>query len=101
MHNVNLHQVPLCLHIVGHRDHLIPTLGYRGYRIQQMETGMLVQRLLLTASALGMGGHPLLGYESGMCDELYQFASHGLTCLIQVPVGPYRTGSRLEGRLHT
>jgi SagB-type dehydrogenase family enzyme len=101
MHNVNLHQVPLCLHVAGHRHHLIHTLGSRGYRIQQMEVGMLVQRLLLTASALGMGGHPLLGYETDICDELYQFASNGLTCLIQIPVGPYRTGSRLEGRLHS
>ena len=29
-----------------------------------MEAGMLVQRLLLAASAIGMGGHPLLGYDA-------------------------------------
>ena len=37
-----------------------------------MEAGMLVQRLLLAASALGIGGHPLLGFDSNLADELYK-----------------------------
>ena len=63
MPNVNLYQVPLCMHVVGDKDHLKEKLGYRGYRIQQMEAGILVQRLLLMSCALGMGGHPLLGFD--------------------------------------
>ncbi|MFP3490370.1 NADH oxidase, partial [Staphylococcus sp. SIMBA_130] len=59
LHNVNLHQIPVCLHIVGDRKHHKNELDYRGYRIQHMEAGMLLQRILLTASALGMNGHPL------------------------------------------
>lgn len=98
--NVNLFQVPLCFHVAGDRNHLLKKLGYRGYRIQQMEAGMLVQRLLLTASAMGMGGHPLLGYDVSTCDELYQMAQHGKSSLIQIPVGPYRPRPRLEGGLH-
>jgi len=99
--NVNLFQVPLCFHIAGDKDHLTTTMGYRGYRIQQMEAGMLVQRLLLTASAIGLGGHPLLGFDARLCDEMYKMASQGLTSLIQVPVGPYRRGPRLTGGLHS
>lgn len=99
--NVNLFQVPLCFHVAGDKDHLKTALGYRGYRIQQMEAGMLVQRLLLTASAIGMGGHPLLGFDGNASDELYQMASHGKTSLIQIPVGPYRHPPRLEGSLHS
>ncbi|RNB77500.1 SagB family peptide dehydrogenase [Brevibacillus panacihumi] len=98
--NVNLFQVPLCFHVAGERNHLLKKLGYRGYRIQQMEAGMLVQRLLLTASAIGMGGHPLLGYDVSTSDELYQMAQHGKTSLIQIPVGPCRPRPRLEGGLH-
>lgn len=98
--NVNLFQVPLCLHVAGEKNHLREPLGYRGHRIQQMEAGMLVQRLLLAASALGMGGHPLLGYDVNSCDELYQLARHGKTSLIQIPIGPYRPRPRLEGGLH-
>lgn len=101
MDNVNLFQVPLCLHVVGDRDHLIMSLGYRGYRIQQMEAGMLVQRLLLAATAMGMGGHPLLGFDVNSCDELYKIESKGKTSLIQVPVGPYRPRAWLKGSLHS
>ncbi|NGQ93612.1 SagB/ThcOx family dehydrogenase [Brevibacillus sp. SYP-B805] len=99
--NVNLFQVPLCLHVAGDRDHLITALGYRGYRIQQMEAGMLVQRVLLAAAAIGMGGHPLLGYDANACDEIYRMAPHEKTSLIQIPVGPHRQRARLEGGLHS
>ncbi len=98
--NVNLFQVPLCLHVAGDKDHLKTALGYRGYRIQQMEAGMLVQRLLLAATAIGMGGHPLLGFDANCCDEIYKMAPQGKTSLIQIPVGPYRHRPRLEGCLH-
>ncbi|GIN22779.1 MAG TPA: SagB/ThcOx family dehydrogenase [Bacillus bacterium] len=99
--NVNLYQVPLCLHVVGERDHLREEWGYRGYRIQQMEAGILVQRLLLMSCALGMGGHPLLGFDANQCDELYRIDSRGKTCLIQIPVGPYRPRAWLKGSLHS
>ncbi|GAX91759.1 SagB family peptide dehydrogenase [Effusibacillus lacus] len=98
--NVNLFQVPICLHVAGERDHLKTALGYRGYRIQQMEAGMLVQRLLLAASAIGMGGHPLLGFDANLCDEIYRMAPQGKTSLIQIPVGPHRPRPRLKGSLH-
>jgi SagB-type dehydrogenase family enzyme len=99
--NVNLFQVPLCLHVAGDNDYLKTALGYRGYRIQQMEAGMLVQRLLLTASAIGMGGRPLLGFKASFCDEIYKMALQGKTSLIQIPIGFYRHRPRLEGGLHS
>lgn len=100
MDNVNLFQVPLCFHVAGSKDHLQTALGYRGYRIQQMEAGMLVQRILLAASAISMGGHPLLGYDADICDEIYKMTPLGKTSLIQVPVGPHRHRFRLEGGVH-
>lgn len=99
-YNVNLLQVPLCLHVIGDKEHLKTALGYRGYRIQQMEAGMFVQRLLLTASAIGMGGHPLLGFDVRSCDEIYKLESQGKTSLIQIPIGPYRNRPWLRGSLH-
>lgn len=100
MHNVNLYQVPVCLHVVGDRAHRMGILGPRGYRIQQMEAGMLVQRLLLAACAVGMNGHPLLGFDAAVCDTLYRLPEAGRTTLIQVPVGFYRIRPRLDGCLH-
>ncbi|MGO0060375.1 SagB family peptide dehydrogenase [Brevibacillus fluminis] len=101
MDTVNLFQTPLCFHVSGAKDHLMPALGYRGYRIQQMEAGMLVQRLLLAASAIGMQGHALLGYDSNTSDELYQMAPVGETCLIQIPVGHHHASPKLEGGLRS
>ncbi|WP_226658894.1 SagB family peptide dehydrogenase [Pseudalkalibacillus hwajinpoensis] len=97
LHNVNLHQVPACLHIVGDRTHHKGELGYRGYRIQHMEAGMLLQRILLTASALGMNGHPLLGFDINGCDEIYELEGAQKTTIIQVPVGFHRAKSWLVG----
>ncbi|WP_226675111.1 SagB family peptide dehydrogenase [Mesobacillus jeotgali] len=97
--NVNLQQVPLCLHVAGNKDFFREELGYRGYRILQMEAGMLVQNLLLTASALGLGGHPLLGFDAGKADELYRMI--GNTSLIQIPIGSYRPRQWLKGSLHS
>jgi SagB-type dehydrogenase family enzyme len=99
--NVNLFQVPLCLHVVGDREHYKTELGYRGYRIQQMEAGMLVQRLLLSATALGMGGHPLLGYNVRSTDRIYQLEPHRKSSLIQIPIGPYRDRPWLRGTLNS
>lgn len=100
-HNVNALQIPLSLNVAGDKDHLITALGYRGYRIQQMEAGMLVQRLLLTAPAIGMGGHALLGFDVKTSDEIYKMGSKGKTSLIQIPIGPYRNRPWLRGSLHS
>jgi SagB-type dehydrogenase family enzyme len=97
--NVNLLQVPLCFHIAGNKDFYIKELGYRGYRILQMEAGMLVQRLVTTASAIGLGGHPLLGFDATLADDLYSMSEK--TSLIQIPIGPYRPRPWLKGSLHS
>lgn len=97
--NINLFQVPLGFHVAGKRSFFQSQLGKRGYRIQQMEAGMLVHRLLLAASALGMGGRPLLGFDANSSDTLYRMASRDETGLIFIPVGPYRQRLRLAGNL--
>jgi SagB-type dehydrogenase family enzyme len=99
--NVNLLQVPITVHIVGDKEYYRNSLGYRGYRIQQMEAGMMVQRLLLAASAVDMGGHPLLGFDVNLSDHIYNLDSYGKTSLIQIPIGPYLQRPWLMGRLHT
>lgn len=100
LHNVNLHQVPICLHIIGDRTHHKGELGYRGYRIQHMEAGMLLQRILLSASALGMNGHPLLGFDINGVDEIYDLEGSQKTTIIQVPVGFHQAKSWLVGGMH-
>ncbi len=91
-HNVNLYQVPLCFHIISTKE-----FRKREYRILQMEAGRLLQRLLTAASALRLGGHPLLGFDVKLCDDIYSY--RGETCLIQVPVGPVQPRVALRGSL--
>jgi SagB-type dehydrogenase family enzyme len=100
LNNMNLSQIPFCFHVVGDIHFLKQQLGPRGYRILQMEAGMLVQRLSLAASALGLGGRPLLGFNARDCDEIYGLDRQGKTCLIQLPIGSYRHRPSLEGGLH-
>ncbi|MDQ0268596.1 SagB family peptide dehydrogenase [Cytobacillus purgationiresistens] len=97
--NINLFQTPLSLHVAGNLDYFKTELGIRGYRIQQMEVGILVQRLLLAASAIGMGGHPLLGFDANICDDIYKMRTNGKTSLIHIPIGPYRPRAWLRGNL--
>ncbi|WP_316571385.1 SagB family peptide dehydrogenase [Neobacillus sp. YIM B06451] len=98
---VNMYQVPLCMNVVGDTDHLKEILGVRGYRIQLMEAGILVQRLLLVSCALGMGGHALLGFDANQSDELFRIESKGKTCLIQIPIGPTYPHAWLQGSLRS
>ncbi|MCM3243229.1 MULTISPECIES: SagB family peptide dehydrogenase [Cytobacillus] len=97
--NVNLFQVPLCFHIAGDKAYHKTEMGCRGYRVQQMEAGMLMQRLLIAATAIGMGGHPLLGFDAKMSDEIYRMEALGATSLIQIPIGFYRARPWLRGNL--
>ncbi|MBW5446310.1 SagB/ThcOx family dehydrogenase [Cohnella sp. CFH 77786] len=98
--NVNLYQVPMVFHAAGDRLHAWREWGARGYRIQQMEAGILVQKLLLAIARTGMAGRPLLGYDAYMADALFRLSELGQTALIQIPAGPYRYRHRYEGSLH-
>ncbi|MCA1011528.1 SagB family peptide dehydrogenase [Halobacillus halophilus] len=100
MDYVHFHQIPICLHIAGDRSFYRKEFRHRGYRMLHMEAGMLMQRLLLSASALGMNGHPLLGFDVNYCDSLYNLKATDQTTLIQIPVGCYRPKSRLTGGMH-
>lgn len=94
--HINLFQIPICLHIFGNPNYQTETLGTRGYRISQMQTGILVQRLALAASRIGFGAHPLLGFDTKKIDSLYSFDSNTYKSLIQIPIGPFRSSNKWE-----
>ncbi|MFS0784246.1 SagB family peptide dehydrogenase [Bacillus sp. 1P06AnD] len=96
---VNMQQIPLAFTIAGDQDHYFNMFGYRGYRIQQMEAGILSQSLLLIASSLGLSGHPLLGYDVHSINSIYQMDKLDDTSLIQLPIGFSQPPSRLTGYL--
>ena len=65
-----------------------------------MEAGILVHKLVFAATAMGMGGHPLLSFDTNSCDQLYGIDAGNETSLIQVPVGAYRARNWLKGALY-
>lgn len=101
MDNVNLFQVSLCLHVVGKKDYYTNALGYRGYRIHQMEAGILVHKLVLQRPRWGWAGILYLVFDTNSCDQLYGIDAGNETSLIQVPVGAYRARNWLKGALHS
>ena len=46
---------------------------------------------------MGMGGHPLLSFDTNSCDQLYGIDAGNETSLIQIPVGAYRARNWLKG----
>ncbi|WNB90911.1 SagB family peptide dehydrogenase [Bacillus sp. NEB1478] len=97
---VTMAQIPLSFNITGDKNHYRKAYGYRGHRIQHMEAGLLSHRLLLAASALNMGGHPILGFDVHSYDELYRLKTKDQTSLLQIPIGHYQPHPRLQGALH-
>ena len=83
----NMYDPSVCFFAVGSYTAGFQQFGDRWYRMQNMEAGMLVQRLYLAAADLQVGCRASLGF--------YQSATHRLLALpknwdvlIQIMVGP-------------
>jgi len=72
--------------------------GLRGYRFALMEAGHVVQNLLLSATALGLGSVPLGGYFDRRFDELLDLDGVNESTLYTVAVGRYPTAERAPAR---
>ncbi|MGH3965775.1 MAG: SagB family peptide dehydrogenase [Pseudonocardiaceae bacterium] len=84
----NLFQVNFCFFPVAHYEPRLAAYGDRWYRVQNMEAGIIVQRLYLAAAALGLGCHTQLGFHVDAVNELLGLAGTPLTALIQVLIAP-------------
>jgi SagB-type dehydrogenase family enzyme len=96
---VNMAQIPLSFNFSGSRNHYQELYGYRGHRIQHMETGILAHKLLLAASLQSMNGHPVLGFDVPSYDGLFQLGKYERTSLLQIPIGYHRPPARLQSHL--
>ncbi|MGH3897437.1 MAG: SagB family peptide dehydrogenase [Pseudonocardiaceae bacterium] len=84
----NLFQINLCFFPVAHYQPRLAAYGDRWYRVQNMEAGIIVQRLYLAAAALGLGCHTQLGFHVETVNELLGLSETPLTSLIQVLIAP-------------
>ena len=84
----NMFQINLCFFPVAHYEPRLAAYGDRWYRVQNMEAGIIVQRLYLAAAALGLGCHTQLGFHVNAVNELLRLGESPLTSLIQVLIAP-------------
>ncbi|MGH3874980.1 MAG: SagB family peptide dehydrogenase [Pseudonocardiaceae bacterium] len=87
----NLHRINLCFFPVANYEPRLAAYGDRWYRVQNMEAGIIVQRLYLAAAALGLGCHTQLGFHVDAVNKLLGLGESPLTSLIQVLIAPGHT----------
>ena len=97
--NFNLHQVPLIIHLTSAFCDFVSSVGTRGYRMLQMEAGMLTQQKQLFASGFQLGAHPMLSYDSKFLERALGLDNWGQTILMQMAVGEYKPLLRLVNTL--
>lgn len=70
--------------------------GVRGYREQQLAVGVAIEALTLAAPAVGLGAHPLLGFDATLVDERCGLTGSGHGVHAIVCVGAVRPDANLE-----
>lgn len=72
--------------MTGSNDFDKGSFGYRGFRLQQIRSGALAQRIHFRSIDLGLGSHILLGFNSAMVNTILDL-DDGQTSLLQVVIG--------------
>ena len=85
----NLSHTGVCLYPVGCYDVGLDAFGDRWYRMQNMEAGIVTQRVYLAAAAMGLRCHANLGYDVARTNRLLGLAPDR-TALIHLMVGAGR-----------
>ncbi|MFI5931975.1 hypothetical protein [Actinoplanes sp. NPDC051494] len=91
---VNAELAAFTVHIVaaphdGHRS-------ARAYRTQQLAVGVALEAVTLTATAVGLGNHPFLGFDAPAIDAAYGLDAHTAGAQAQICAGPVRPGPEWE-----
>lgn len=76
-----------CFVPAGNYDTGFKSWGDRWYRVQNLEAGIIIQRLHLGAAALGLGCRVNCGYHTDRLNRLLELDGIPLTSLAQVMVG--------------
>jgi SagB-type dehydrogenase family enzyme len=94
---VNAANLSLCIIPVGDYAAGFSVYGDRWYRMQNMEAGMIAQRLYLAGAARGLGCRANLTYRDEATDSLLALPE-GYTSLIQFMVSPVDAAAQEGGR---
>lgn len=70
VHTDWLFYAPVVLALVGNFRRVHWKYGTRGYRLLQVDTGVAVQNLYLTATALGLSSNAVAAFDDDACNDL-------------------------------
>ncbi|UVS78671.1 nitroreductase family protein [Actinokineospora sp. UTMC 2448] len=93
-YNVDL--AAFTVHVVAATDHRAAGRGERGYREQQLAVGAAVDAVVSAAAALGLGSHPVLGFDTPAVDRAYGLTGTGRGAHAQISVGAVRPAPYVE-----
>jgi SagB-type dehydrogenase family enzyme len=93
---VNVELAGFTVHVVAATEPILRGGQVRRYREQQLAVGVAVEAITLTAAALGLGSHPVLGFDAIRMDHAYDLDPAVRGTQAQVCVGAVRPDLRWE-----
>jgi hypothetical protein len=85
------------LHVATVIDFRSDPRGVRAYRVQQLLVGTAVEAATRWSAAMGIGSHPLHGFDARRVDGQYGLIGEPFGVQAQVSIGKARSSGALEG----
>lgn len=89
---VSCHTACMVCYIVGNYDALAETHGNRSYRIMNMESGIVAQRLCVMSAAFGLAARCSDSYNMQRCEEFLRLTDQPALPVFLVAIGYERPG---------
>ncbi|GCE29369.1 NADH oxidase [Dictyobacter alpinus] len=89
LHNYNMREIAVVIAIIGDLYQMLEVYGNRGYRLLNVETGLVAQSTYVAATTLKLGCGAVLGFDHLAMNEALQLTK-GFRSLLFLLAGPER-----------
>ncbi|HEU4768912.1 MAG TPA: hypothetical protein VFS77_16120, partial [Pyrinomonadaceae bacterium] len=94
---VDVERSAFSLHVATVIDFRSDPRGVRAYRVQQLFVGAAIEAATRWSAAMGIGNHPLHGFDAARVDAHYGLIDGPFGVQAQVTIGMARSSGALEG----
>ncbi|HSE37981.1 MAG TPA: SagB family peptide dehydrogenase, partial [Blastocatellia bacterium] len=94
---VDVERSAFSLHVATVIDFRSDPRGVRAYRVQQFLVGAAIEAATRWSAAMGIGSHPLHGFDARRVDKCYGLSGDAFGVQAQVSIGSARASGSLEG----
>ncbi|HEU4711114.1 MAG TPA: SagB family peptide dehydrogenase [Pyrinomonadaceae bacterium] len=94
---VDVERSAFSLHVATVIDFRADPRGVRAYRVQQLLVGAAIEAATRWSAAMGIGSHPLHGFDARRVDGQYGLIGNPFGVQAQVSIGKARWSGALEG----